>query len=76
LSWREFLRVQAAAILATDYFTVDTWNLKRLYVLFFMEMSTRRILWSGVTESPNQEWVSQQARILTWELQEQGSQPK
>jgi hypothetical protein len=76
LSWREFLRVQAAAILATDYFTVDTWNLKRLYVLFFMEMSTRRILWSGVTESPNQEWVSQQARILTWELQEQGSQAK
>ena len=30
LSWREFLRVQATAILATDYFTVDTWNLKRL----------------------------------------------
>jgi len=76
LSWREFLRVQASAILATDYFTVDTWNLKRLYVLFFMEMSTRRILWFGVTESPSQEWVSQQARNLTWELQEQGSQAK
>jgi putative transposase len=31
-------------------------------------------LWFGVTENPNQEWVSQQARNLTWELQEQGSQ--
>ncbi len=76
MSWREFLRVQASAILATDYLTVDTWNLKQLYVLFFMELSTRRILWFGVTESPNQEWVSQQARNLTWELQEQGSQAK
>jgi putative transposase len=75
-SWREFLRAQASAIVATDYFTVDTWNLKRLYVLFFMELGTRRIVWFGVTENPNQEWVSQQARNLTWELQEQGSQAK
>jgi putative transposase len=73
LSWREFLRAQASAIVATDYFTVDTWNLKRLYVLFFMELGTRRILWFAVTANPNQEWVSQQARNLTWKLQEQGS---
>jgi hypothetical protein len=33
-------------------------------------------LWFGLTENPNQEWVSQQARNLTWELQEQGSQAK
>jgi putative transposase len=76
LSWREFLRAQASAILATDYFTVDTWNMRRLYVLFFMELGTRRILWFGVTEHPNQDWVSQQARNLSWELQEQGSQAK
>jgi len=41
-----------------------------------MELGTRRILWFGVTENPNQEWVGQQARNLTWELQEQGSQAK
>jgi putative transposase len=76
LSWREFVRAQASAIVATDYFTVDTWNLRRLYVLFFMELSTRRILWFGVTENPNQKWVSQQARNLIWELQAQGSQAK
>ncbi len=59
LSWREFLRAQAAAIVASYYFTADTWNLKRLYVLFFMELATRRILWFGVTEHPTQGWVSQ-----------------
>jgi hypothetical protein len=67
---------QASAILATDYFTMDTYNLRRLYVLFFLELGTRRILWFGVTENPNQEWVSQQARNLIWELQEHGSQAK
>lgn len=76
MSWREFLRAQASAIVATDYFTVDTWNLKRLYVLFFIQLETRRILLFGVTENPNQDWVSQHARNLTWELQEQGSQAK
>ena len=74
LSWHEFLRAQASAIVATDYFAVETWNLRRLHVLFFMELSTRRIVCFGVTENPNHEWVSQQARDLTWELQEQGSQ--
>jgi putative transposase len=74
LSRREFLKAQASAIVATDYFTVDTLNLKRLYVLFFMELATRRILCFGVTESPNQEWASQQARNLIWQLQEPASQ--
>jgi putative transposase len=76
LSWREFLRAQASAIAASDYFTVDAWNLRRLYVLFFMELATRRIVWFGVTENPNQEWVSQQARNLIWKLQEQAYQAK
>lgn len=34
LSWRQFLRTQASAIVAADYFTVETWNLKRVHVLF------------------------------------------
>ena len=73
LSWREFLRTQASAIVAADYFTVETWNLKRLHVLFFMELGRRRVLQLGVTANPNQAWVSQQARNLSWQLHEQGS---
>jgi putative transposase len=76
MSWRQFLRAQAATIVAADYFTVDIWNLKRLHVLFFIGLATRRIPWFGVTEKPDQAWVSQQARNLTWELQELGLEPR
>ncbi len=41
-----------------------------------MELATRRIVWCGVTANPNQEWVSQQARNLGWQLHEQASQAK
>jgi len=70
LSWRQFLRAQAASIVAADYFTVETWCLRRLHVLFFMELGRRRILSFGITDSPNQAWVSQQIRNLTWRLED------
>jgi putative transposase len=73
-TWSEFLTTQAATMLACDFFTVDTVLLRRLYVLFFIEIDTRRIYLSGVTANPVGEWVTQQARNLCFLLAE-GTRP-
>ena len=67
-TWGEFLKTQATTMLACDFFTVGTVLLRRLYVLFFIELDTRRVYVAGVTAHPTGAWVIQQARNLSYEL--------
>jgi putative transposase len=63
-TWSEFLRAQAQGILALDFFTVETAWLRTLYVLFAIQVGSRRVHVLGVTRNPDSAWVTQQARNL------------
>ena len=67
-TWRQFLTTQARTIIATDFFHVDTVPLKRVYVLVFIEHSTRRLHVAGTTANPDEAWTTQQARNLAMSM--------
>jgi putative transposase len=69
-------RSQAAGILACHFFTVETLLLKTYYVLFFIELKTRRVHIAGATTNPNSAWVTQQARNVSGHLGELGATPR
>lgn len=75
LTWKQFLAAHAETLVATDFFSVDTVFLRRLSVLVFVHLSTRRMLATACTAEPSGEWVTQQARNLSWQLEEEGIRP-
>jgi putative transposase len=73
-SWRRFLTAHGESILACDFFTVDTIWLRRIYVLAFLSIGSRRIEYVALTSKPNTGWMLQQARNLLMELDDRERQ--
>ncbi len=68
-SWSEFIASQAHALVATDFFCVDSVTLRRFHVLFFIEADTRRVHIAGITTNPTGPWTAQAARnlLMCWD---------
>ena len=69
VSWKDFMRSHREVLVGMDFFTVEVLTLKGLltyYVLFFIHLETRRVSLAGFTPYPDQEWMEQEARNMTW----------
>jgi putative transposase len=73
-SWSSFLRAHGESILACDFFSVDTVWLRRIHVLVFLSIGSRRIEYVACTSKPNTAWMLQQARNLLMELDDRDRQ--
>ena len=75
-SWAQFLRSQAEAILACDFFSVDLLDGTQAYVLTVIGHAARRIRILGVTLHPTGDWTTQQTRNLIMDLGDQAERMK
>src|SRR2546428_10592412 len=68
MAWSVFLKAHWKSLAASDFFTVEVWSWSGLvtyYVLFVMELATRRVCIAGITTHPDTQWMLQMARELT-----------
>ncbi len=71
-TWRQFIKAKANSIIACDFFTVESASLRIYYVLFFIELGSRRVHVSTSTRNPDGAWVTQQARNLMMTFADEG----
>ena len=67
-TWKEFLEQHWDLIVAADFFTIEAWTrrgLQRFMLLFFIELSTRKVEIAGIAPVANGLWMNQIARNLT-----------
>ena len=67
-SWAVFMKSHWDVMASIDFTTVEVWTtsgLTTLYLLFVMELKTRRVDFAGCTTNPNEEWIKTVARELT-----------
>jgi len=67
-SWNTFLKAHWDVLAAIDFTTIEVWTrggLVTFYLLFVMELKTRRVHFAGCTTSPNERWIKQIAKNLT-----------
>jgi transposase InsO family protein len=69
-TWRQFLAQHRHQVLACDFLVVESLWLKTIYILFFIELVSRRVHLAGCTAHPTGAWVTQQARNLAWRIQD------
>ena len=68
IPWSVFLKAHWKAIAASDFFSVEVWGWRGLvthYILFVIDLATRRVVIAGITTNPNEAWMLQMARNLT-----------
>jgi hypothetical protein len=70
IGWKTMMKHYKEQLLACDFFVVESLFLRTYYVLFFLEIGTRRVHLAGVTANPNGQWVAQQARQYIWAIEE------
>ena len=75
-SWRRLLKHYRHHVLACEFFSIETLGLHTLYILFFIELNTQRILLAQSTAHPTGAWVTQQSHNLIWHLDSFPIKPK